>query len=512
MLSDLQLKNYKSFKNLDNLNIKPITILCGENSCGKSSILQSILLLKQTKESRTPNNSILLNGKYVHLGDVHNIIHGHNSEEELAIKYEYTFTREDFLKLNGGTRTISSRQILFHLLPRKSKELKSSTHTVTFYIKIKPSKDDKGYIKTANISEYKIEISTSDLSGKITHGPGLRIVSHENGITSRLNWINLPNFNMPSDKNYKMGSIEKVLVKYENLFPIIHVGSNNSSINNSGSINQYKTAPFSVLNFLRLMDDFLVKINNNISYIGPLREEPSRRYIYENEVLEIGTKGENAAYIYQTEQNKSLNHSCFRFNESENVFHNNSDTTLHEEINYWMSFMGISGFRPDFQSEIIRLEMEANSCAGTSVNIADVGFGVSQIFPILIEGLRMNTSGTLLLEQPEIHLHPGLQMKMADYFISLALSGKKLIIETHSDHIVNRLIRRIIENENFEEMISINFVSNNSSGAFVEEVKIDPHKGIVNWPNGFFDQTANEQEQIILAGIKRRKIQRAKEQ
>lgn len=512
MLSDVQLKNYKSFKNLDNLKIKPITILCGANSCGKSSILQSILLLKQTKESRTPNNSILLNGKYIHLGDIHNVIHGHNSEQELSIKYEYTFTRDDFIKLNSGSRSVSSRNMLTHLLPRKNNSSKNATHKVTLLIKIKPSNDDNGYVKTADISEYKINIESDINSSKPVSGATLKIVSHGSGNLSKLSWLNLPNlpsFHPARDMQYKMGSFDNVLVKYENLFPMIHAVSNKGYDSNTGA-EGYNAVPFSVFNFLRLIDDFLERVNSNVSYIGPLREEPSRRYIYENEVLEIGAKGENAAYIYQTEQNKPLNNVCFRF--IDNAYRINSDTTLHEEVDYWMNYMGISGFKPDYQSEIIRLKMDANSCSGTSINIADVGFGVSQIFPILIEGLRMNSSGTLLLEQPEIHLHPGLQMKMADYFISLALSGKKIIIETHSDHIVNRLIRRIIENEAFEDMISINFVSNTSSGAIVEEVKIDPLRGIVNWPDGFFDQTANEQEQIMLAGIKRRKAERDKAQ
>lgn len=172
--------------------------------------------------------------------------------------------------------------------------------------------------------------------------------------------------------------------------------------------------------------------------------------------------------------------------------------------------MNIKGFEPDLQSEIIQLKMDTNSNCVTKVNIADVGFGVSQIFPILLEGLRMQKNGTLLLEQPEIHLHPNLQMQMADYFISLALSKKNLIIETHSDHIINRLVRRIVEDKNSEldNLISIYFVSNSDKGAKLEEVIIDPLRGIANWPVGFFDQTATEQEKIMLAGIKKRKLNR----
>ena len=65
MLEHISLRNFKGFKDLENLKVRPITILCGTNSCGKSSILQSILLLKQTLESQDPNQILLLNGRFV---------------------------------------------------------------------------------------------------------------------------------------------------------------------------------------------------------------------------------------------------------------------------------------------------------------------------------------------------------------------------------------------------------------------------------------------------------------
>jgi predicted ATPase len=119
----------------------------------------------------------------------------------------------------------------------------------------------------------------------------------------------------------------------------------------------------------------------------------------------------------------------------------------------------------------------------------------------------MDKGNTLLLEQPEIHLHPNLQMQLSDYFISLALSGKNIIAETHSDHIINRLVRRIVEDEkyNLKDLIGIYFIKPSENGAIFEEIEISDNKGITNWPIDFFDQTANEQMKIMQAGIKKRK-------
>ena len=172
--------------------------------------------------------------------------------------------------------------------------------------------------------------------------------------------------------------------------------------------------------------------------------------------------------------------------------------------------MKIPNFEAEINNKIIYLNMEASTYDETRVGIADVGFGVSQIFPIILEGLRMEKGATLMLEQPEIHLHPNLQMQMADYFISLALSGKQVLVETHSDHVINRLVRRIVEDEthNLQDLIGIYFIKPSENGSVYEEVKIDETKGIVNWPPDFFDQTANEQMKIMQAGLKKRKNQR----
>lgn len=96
---------------------------------------------------------------------------------------------------------------------------------------------------------------------------------------------------------------------------------------------------------------------------------------------------------------------------------------------------------------------------------------------------------------------------MADYFIGLALSGKNIIAETHSDHVINRLVRRIIQDKeyNLVDKIGIYFISQTENGSEIQEIKIDDKRGIVNWPKDFFDQTATEQELIIRAGIEKRK-------
>ena len=125
-------------------------------------------------------------------------------------------------------------------------------------------------------------------------------------------------------------------------------------------------------------------------------------------------------------------------------------------------------------------------------NIVDVGFGISQVLPILVEGLTMHQGSMLILEQPEIHLHPKMQMDIADFLIMLAQQGKHLIIETHSDHIINRIVRRAVENCSLRDMIGIYFVEKDNNGdSQLTKVLIDEDLGIDEAPKVFFDQYAS---------------------
>ena len=98
-------------------------------------------------------------------------------------------------------------------------------------------------------------------------------------------------------------------------------------------------------------------------------------------------------------------------------------------------------------------------------------------------------------------------MKLADFILSVPLSGGKLIIETHSEHFINRIVRRIVEDETgmLKQLIGINFVKNSDKGSKIEKVNLSEIDGIVNWPDEFFDQAAGEQQKIMNAIIKNKK-------
>ncbi|MGV0105299.1 DUF3696 domain-containing protein [Nostoc sp. DSM 114160] len=501
MLDSLSLKNFKGFQYLENLNTKPITVLCGTNSCGKTSILQSILLLKQTLESQNPNQTLLLNGRLVHLGTFENIIFDKNLDNKIELNFRFKISKDD-QQYSSGSNRLKMRMFLGEFLSTRETQLAS--HNINFKVVLKSYKNQsksKKSLKTVIVDQIYFKLETLMPDKQIIPGAFIKLELIDSDLY-KIQWENITNRIMLRQDSEKKGEVH-VKIKFTNLFSMRIINFDNT---------EEKVTRIPDITFLLYtINNMLQSIFSSYTYIGPLREEPSRRYIYEDEILEIGIKGENAAYIYSNEQSQDVvNH--FFYDIRSNSFQQKPFLKLSVAVQEWLDLMNIKGFKTATLNEIIYLELNSSSASKTRVNIADVGFGVSQIFPIILEGLRMPWRSTLLLEQPEIHLHPNLQMQMADYFISLALSGKKVIVETHSDHIINRLVRRIVESETnqFKDLIAIYFISNTENGSIYEEIKIDDERGVVNWPSGFFDQVANEQENIIRAGLRKRKFNRNK--
>ena len=169
-------------------------------------------------------------------------------------------------------------------------------------------------------------------------------------------------------------------------------------------------------------------------------------------VSSVGIFGENAAILLKNKFFKDWNGIIAPDSED------NVDTLLDGYNLYkfqnifksWLKYFELGNIWLDKkQQEIIKIKIN-NS------NVIDVGFGVSQVLPMLVEGIYMPPEQTLILEQPEIHLHPKMQMRIADFLLSLAMQNKQIIVETHSDHFINRLVRRCMEEKIFKEKVHEN--------------------------------------------------------
>ena len=150
------------------------------------------------------------------------------------------------------------------------------------------------------------------------------------------------------------------------------------------------------------------------------------------------------------------------------------------------------------------------SGANRSHDLTHVGVGVSQVLPILVASLISEPDTTLIFEQPELHLHPKVQTLLGDFLLSLTQLGKQCILETHSEYLINRIRFRIAaasDQNLWKEAVKVYFVERPAADSQFREVEINEYGAILDWPEGFFDQSQQEAEAILMASVKKHRLQ-----
>lgn len=198
--------------------------------------------------------------------------------------------------------------------------------------------------------------------------------------------------------------------------------------------------------------------------------------------LEVGVWGENSAQILEARGGKPANPARL---------HPDSEgsSLLKYELERWMS-------------EIVRpVEISAERYAGstvcalsfrspggTYVRSTNMGFGVSYALPVVLAGLIARDEGLLVVENPEAHLHPAGQSRMGFFLAWLAGRGVQVVLETHSDHVINGVRRAVGEFGVLGAESAIVHYFSLDDGVAPEELKFNASGGISGWPKGFFDQ------------------------
>jgi predicted ATPase len=175
--------------------------------------------------------------------------------------------------------------------------------------------------------------------------------------------------------------------------------------------------------------------------------------------------------------------------------------SLLAEVNEWLNEVGRVGLMPIHplapNSRTYELRLR-DLRSGRWANFADLGSGIGQAFPVIVEGLRTPVGGTFLVQEPEIHLHPDAQLAMADFLIALATSGRRVVAETHSEALLLRLRRRVAESHSrskglTSEDLAVLIVEQKDGGpSTVRHVSMDDLGQLQGWPAGFYEDTTKE--------------------
>lgn len=447
MLRRLSFTNFKSWPKAE-LTLAPITGLFGTNSSGKTSLLQFLLMLKQTKEATDRALSLDLNGSYVQLGTIRDAIHKH--DETRGITVELAFERDEPLALQDPTGKKA--------VPIASgKEVRLSAHI--------------GVHKRAPQAE-RIRYDLGGMSFTLERGKGKEreFDLHASDPSGRFRFIRTQGrpWGLPGPiKSYA--------------FP-----------------DQARTY-FQNAAFLADLEAAYESAMDRVFYLGPLRDYPKRDYLWaRSRPTDVGQKGEKAidAILAATEAA-----------ETRNLKPKARLMPFQKIIAHWLREMGLI---ENFTVEEIREGSNrwqakvTTRRGGAEVLLTDVGFGVSQVLPVITLLYYVPEGSTVILEQPEIHLHPLAQAHLADVIISAAQRRRvQVIVESHSEHLLLRLQRRIAEEVVRKDDVALYFCDAPEGVSRLSALELDLLGRITNWPQQFMGDAFGETAAAEEARLKR---------
>jgi len=561
-LSRIEIESFKGISGRQTIDLKPITLLFGPNSVGKSTILQALHYLREILERGNIDPDVTIAGGLIDLGGFATLVHNHELERAVRLKVAMDLSDEqgaEALALNSGLSIGEpefSQLPIRYLIGESSEyrdyaivrevaleveirwsEMEQAPYVARLVIEldsehfasiVSPPQTGRAHLTDFNFghpllrrlvdpddhteTNAKQEIESSPLEDEIfelgreaaadrstpdTPDDQLRIdVATRNGA--------LPNLDQQltlgiRDPDIKKAEIEEHTPRVNGLRRLLSE---------------------MLLGPARIIRDHL----REMTYIGPLREIPARSYRPQVTPDEARWASGIAAW---------------------DLLYLDRSAKLIEEVNNWLSnenrlgtgyrlervdFKEVplpSAFHLKFERGLteddiaelqelymvlkVRSEIALRDFKkGILVAPGDVGVGISQMVPVVVAALR-NRDGLLAIEQPELHIHPAIQVGVGDLFIKaiqpdqkgLPSAGKTLLIETHSEHILLRLLRRIREKTQIElapgvigltpAELSVIYVEDDEKGVRFRLLEVDKHGEFRDqWPHGFFEERARE--------------------
>lgn len=484
LIEQLRIENVKAFDGAHAIDLAPITLLYGPNSSGKSSVLQSILLLKQSVK----DNRFVTQGDLTDAGSFEGLVHKHELDRHIGVGL--TFGSIEEWGLEGAVPNPSLYRSVDFEFSSQSNDL--TQQRVTF---------------SAGLTECEFIGANIEVPSSLTpfyEAPLSKLESLFEAVADSGFVFPSPASHDPDDaesrerrregrrrnavrtkRTLEEAGMNEIYVDSDGLLPTATFDSTDLDKFFSGRDDrEHGIATSNVHKSLELvagMGNELRTLLTQTSYLGPLRSAPKRFYNRAAMASGQGTAGENVAL---------------------HLFDHSSEA---EAVNEWLERLAVP-----YQVRVRPVQAVGGSAvigdtvamtltdtrSGVEVSPTDVGFGVSQVLPIVVQLLALSDS-VVCIEQPEIHLHPRVQTYLADLLIESASSSggqNQIIAETHSEHLLLRLQRRIREGDLSHEDVSIIYVDQNDQGsAHAQRLMMDEQGFFVDaWPAGFFDDSLDE--------------------
>lgn len=426
----LSIDNFKSIEHVVGIDLSDLTVLAGVNSSGKSSLIQALLLLKQTLNSSS-SEMLNLNGPYVYASSLMDLMH---NKKVGKMRFGLCFDGTE-LKETEVANVYKDNEIESLFLEIAFQINKESFNLAFFHLKITCKEDI--LLGDNKIQDFQIIRKPRKGTYDIVDNGGIH-------------------------KDFTLDSYS-----FANFFPIFaHKESRSLEI------------PLS-----KIVRDSLNNILGKVVYIAPQRVAPvlSRSYLTDVETRYVLPDGENTRFILDNLSNDKENFDLIKFWLC-NRFHLAKDLIIIRE----------TGKR-------YRVVITTNE--GVKVDLMHMGFGLSQILPIITQGCISCPNSLLIVEDPDVHMHPSIQAAMSDFFLFLCLERKvSVLVETHSDHFITRLRRRIAEKGIDAKKVHLIFVINDYGSSEYKSIPLSDEGRIEgSMPPNFLDTRDTDFKAILEA-------------
>lgn len=496
-MESLNIKGFRSIKDSGEIELKPITAVIGKNSCGKSSFIRFFPLLKQSTE-REISDTLLWYGDYVDFGDFSRI--KHNFSENLPTSFEFKITLQEknryfyLFDINNSHKkidvtvnfTVSEKHINYMSIQYLQQiiEIYMNENKTVEKILINNSSD---YIKINNYAWNResrcllpvIRNAKSKQSGYMSFWDNndtlkdiLKILKKLVDDKEEVNISNLTN-NLISVQSKE--ELKNQLCKLKKPKSISNFFQTEESKNVLEQINTYVVLG-TMTSLIRTINYYLSEELQNVHYLKPIRASVNRYYRIQGlNINHVDADGSNLAMILYN-----------LLDDEREMFE--KWTAKNFDIKFSVS-------KESGHASLIIKDKD-----NTEINLADTGYGYSQILPIIVElWLLLKKSDdksyktiTLVIEQPELHLHPAFQAKVIDLFANIINEAKsnkiniKIIFETHSETMINRLGFLINETLLNIEDVNVLAFSKTDTETTITPMSFNEEGLMENWPVGFF--------------------------